>query len=78
MHSEEAVGLAKVLSPGAEWRVVRNTVSFGTPASNGTSAHVFREAKAANRVVTFNPNAFNPRLATRVMQEGMPDWRKME
>jgi hypothetical protein len=25
----------------------------------------------------FNPNAFNPRLATHVMQEGMPDWRKM-
>jgi hypothetical protein len=25
----------------------------------------------------FNPNAFNPRLATHVMQEGIPDWRKM-
>jgi hypothetical protein len=25
----------------------------------------------------FNPNAFNPRLATHVMQEGMPDWQKM-
>jgi len=25
----------------------------------------------------FNPDAFNPRLATQVMQEGMPDWRKM-
>jgi hypothetical protein len=26
----------------------------------------------------FNPNAFNPRLATHVMQEGIPDWRKMD
>jgi hypothetical protein len=25
----------------------------------------------------FNQNAFNPRLATHVMQEGIPDWRKM-
>jgi hypothetical protein len=25
----------------------------------------------------FNPDAFNPRLATHVMQEGIPDWRKM-
>jgi hypothetical protein len=25
----------------------------------------------------FNPNAFSPRQATHVMQEGMPDWRKM-
>ncbi len=25
----------------------------------------------------FNPEAFNPRLATHVMQEGVPDWRKM-
>jgi len=25
----------------------------------------------------FDPNAFNPRLATHQMQEGMPDWRKM-
>jgi hypothetical protein len=25
----------------------------------------------------FNPNAFNPKLATHVMQEGMPEWRKM-
>jgi hypothetical protein len=25
----------------------------------------------------FNPGAFNPRLATHVMQEGVPDWRKM-
>lgn len=25
----------------------------------------------------FNPTAFNPRLATHVMQESMPDWRKM-
>jgi hypothetical protein len=25
----------------------------------------------------FNPDAFNPHLATHVMQEGMPDWRKM-
>ena len=26
----------------------------------------------------FNPDAFNPRLSTHVMQEGIPDWRKME
>jgi len=26
----------------------------------------------------FNPNAFNPRLATHVMQEGMPGWRNMD
>ncbi|HNU49395.1 MAG TPA: plasmid pRiA4b ORF-3 family protein [Verrucomicrobiota bacterium] len=26
----------------------------------------------------FNPDAFNPRLTTHVMQEGMPDWRKMD
>ena len=25
----------------------------------------------------FNPNAFNPRLATHVMQEGIADWRKL-
>jgi hypothetical protein len=25
----------------------------------------------------FNPNAFDPRLATQLMQEGLPDWRKM-
>jgi hypothetical protein len=25
----------------------------------------------------FDPEAFNPRLTTHVMQEGMPDWRKM-
>ncbi len=25
----------------------------------------------------FNPEAFNPRHATHVMQEGIPDWRKM-
>ena len=25
----------------------------------------------------FNPEAFNPRHATHVMQEGVPDWRKM-
>jgi hypothetical protein len=25
----------------------------------------------------FNPDAFTPRLATHVMQEGVPDWRKM-
>ncbi|HXJ61065.1 MAG TPA: plasmid pRiA4b ORF-3 family protein [Verrucomicrobiae bacterium] len=25
----------------------------------------------------FNPDAFNPRRATHVMQEGVPDWRKM-
>jgi hypothetical protein len=25
----------------------------------------------------FNPDAFNPHLANHVMQEGMPDWRKM-
>jgi hypothetical protein len=25
----------------------------------------------------FNPAGFNPRLATHVMQEGVPDWRKM-
>ena len=25
----------------------------------------------------FNPELFNPRYATHVMQEGVPDWRKM-
>jgi hypothetical protein len=25
----------------------------------------------------FKPDAFNPRIATHVMQEGIPDWRKM-
>jgi hypothetical protein len=31
MRSENgAVELGKIRSPGAEWRVVRNTVSFGT------------------------------------------------
>jgi hypothetical protein len=25
----------------------------------------------------YNPEAFNPRRTTHVMQEGMPDWRKM-
>ena len=25
----------------------------------------------------FKPDAFNPRFATHVMQEGIPDWRKL-
>lgn len=26
----------------------------------------------------FDPNTFHPRLATHRMQEGVPDWRKMD